>query len=246
MKDNQKELLSRMIGNYVGIRRAPLVGCSFQLGRILNLRWQLTTKKGLPTLANGRTDRRTIDELIQVKLVEASGKTKDRFHKLTTKGLFHALGAIADCPSHLQMVMSEIKSRANSKAVKFENDVSAIPFHRSAGFPSAFVALEMLGLVEIGFHCTETTEKLAYYALRCTGQSFTFPSDSLYPSFDESVTEAFLSGIEEGHELAGTALPAEYKNEVRGLADFRIASFKDAKTEKQFQQAKGIFSLNGF
>jgi hypothetical protein len=246
MKNNQHELLARMIGNYIGIRRAPLTGCSFPYSRILNLRWHLTTKRGLPTLANSRNERRTIDELITGGFINASGTTKDRYHKLTTKGLFTSLSLIADNPSHLKKVMAEIESRASKLAVTFEKDVSAIPFHRSAGFPSAFVALEMIGLVEIGFHCTETTEARAYYALRCTGLDFTFPADKDFPSFDEAITEAFSQGMEEGHELAGTALPVEYKNEVTGLADFRIKSFKDAKTEKQFKQGKGIFSTDGF
>lgn len=246
MTNNEKELMARIAGTIHGIRRAPLVGCSFQTSRLNAIRWQITTNKGLPSLSTDRTDRRTVEVLISQKLLIPSGSTKDRFHKLTTLGLFTAFSLIADTPSHLAMALKKIKERTEKKAVTFDKDVVAIPFHRTAGFPSCFAILEMLGLIEIGYHCTEMQEIKAYYAIRCTGAAFTFPSDKEYPSFDESITDAFSCGLNEGHELAKSQIPTEYKNECTLLPDFQIKSFKDSKTEKQFRDAKGIFSLEGF
>ena len=159
MKNNEKELLARIAGTIHGIRRAPLVGCSFQTSRLNAIRWQITKEKGLPTLSADRTDRRTVEGLISQKLLTAIGTTKNRLHKLTDKGLFTAFSLIADNPSHLKKVLAEIEKRSQQKSVIFEKDVSAIPFHRLAGFPSCFAILEMLGLIEIGYHVTEVQER---------------------------------------------------------------------------------------
>lgn len=241
---NEETLLLKLVGAYTELHRMPLgwLG-SHDDNRILSLWWKHVKVNGFPGLANGRTDRRTIEELVEDELLEGHGSTSSRGYSLTVKGIFTAWALNGDTPSFLEDVMRQIEEAVEKNVVTFEKDVPAFPFHRDTGFPPAFTALELLGLIKIGFVVAYTDPADAYYSVLPTGKQFAFPSDKSFPAADQPDGEPFNAGKELANMIAATPLPKQYRCELGGLDVFKIKTFASEELERDFKNAKGLFEI---
>ena len=242
---NDRDMMIRIAGTYTGIHRAGLCNlCDNDDNRKYAIRWQHTKAYGIPSPAISKTQRRTLDRLMDKGLLTAHGSTTDRSHALTRAGVLMAWGVNGDTPSILMEAMTIMRDRIGRQLVSFEDGVQAYAFSRSAGYAPCWTALELLGLVEVGFTVTNTTEQRAYYSVRPTGEAADFQATD-YPEPDEEATAAFLDGLKQGNEIADGALPSGYRSDIgQRLPEYRIKSFSDPKQERDFYAAKGLFKFN--
>lgn len=242
---NDSDMMLRIAGVYTGIHRTPLCNlCDNADNRRYAIRWQHTKAYGIPSPAETRTERRTVDRLIDKGLLTAHGSTTDRSVSLTRAGVLMAWGLNGDTPSILVEALDMIRDRIGRRFVTFEDEVQAFPFIRAAGYAPCWTALSLLGLAEVGWTVTNTTEERAYYSVRPTGETADFPADD-YPNPDEEATAAFMDGLHEGEQIADGGLPSGYRNEIgQRLPEYLIKSFSDEKQELDFYAGKRLFHLD--
>jgi hypothetical protein len=248
LTDHEKTMLLFISGVCFGCHRYPIAhGLPSQpASRHIHLHFKEILTRGITPTTDTRTDDRTLQSLIQKKILIGSGSTKDRRIKLSTQGVYVAFSLNSEPPSQLRKLYGHALKQIDKGLVTMADGTKAAVYPRAAGFPDGWTALSMLNMIEVGYSidCEDPLE--AFYSVAITTTPTAWPNDSDLPAFDESMKESFLAGVEDGERLALAPLGSEWRNESQSLKQARISSFKTKKAESDFRQAKGIFSLDSF
>jgi hypothetical protein len=246
LNDHEQQMLLTIAGINFAVHGYPIRQglAAPSTSRLLNLHWQEIQRRGITPPADGRTDDRTMQSLIQKKILIGSGSTKDRRVRLSREGVIIAWSLNGEPPSQLKKALAHVQRQIDKKAVTFTDGLSAAVYPRAAGFSDCFTALSLLNLIEIGWAVNCPDPKKAYYAITTTTTPSDWPNDSDLPSWAAELQDSFTSGIEEGERLALSPLGHDLKNECRSLKQCQIKAFSSERTRKDFEAGRGNFSLD--
>ena len=244
LNDHEKAMLVHITGVCVSVHSYPIGHGLANRGasRLLHLNWEVLQKRGLVPPTEGRTDARTLASLVDKRLLIPSGTTTDRRVRLSRDGVLIAWALNAEPPSQLRLEYAHVLKQISKGVVNVVDGPAAV-YSRKAGFSDCFTALELLGYVRAAWMVHLPDPAQACYSIAPTATPEEWPKDSDLPSWAESLQDTYKAGIEAGEQLAMTELGKELKNECSSLPRCRIVSFKNKKSEQDFNSGTGIFSL---